>query len=122
MSDREIVDLEAALRAAQLGADVATLDRLISGDLLFTGPDGTLATKADDLAAYRDGVMQLAEHVPQEMRVRRVGSDVAVVALRTRMAGSYAGVPFDGIARYTRVWAREEGQWRVVAGQVCVGT
>ena len=118
--DADIAALEAELRAAQLGADVAALDRLISDDLLFTGPDGALATKADDLAAYRDGVMRVSAHKPEELRVRRVGADVAVVALRTRMAGSYAGTPFSGVARYTRVWAREEGRWRIVGGHVSV--
>jgi ketosteroid isomerase-like protein len=120
MDDAEIATLEAELRAAQLSADVAALDRLIDDDLLFTGPDGAFATKADDLAAYRDGVMRVTAHEPEEMRVRRVGSEVAVVALRTRMAGSYAGAPFAGTARYTRVWAREAGRWRIVAGQVSV--
>jgi ketosteroid isomerase-like protein len=120
VTDPEIAALEAELRAAQLGADVAALDRLIADDLLFTGPDGALATKADDLAAYRDGVMRVASHEPEDLRVRRVGADVAVVALRTRMTGSYAGAPFAGTARYTRVWAREGGRWRIVAGQVSV--
>jgi uncharacterized protein (TIGR02246 family) len=120
MPDPEIEALEAELRAAQLGADVAALDRLIADDLLFTGPDGALATKGDDLAAYRDGVMRVASHEPQDLRVRRVGADVAVVALRAHMTGSYAGAPFAGTARYTRVWARDGGRWRIVAGQVSV--
>jgi ketosteroid isomerase-like protein len=120
MTDADIVALEAELRAAQLGADVAALDRLISDNLLFTGPDGALATKAEDLAAYREGVMRVSSHEPEELRVRRVGEEVAVVALRTRMTGSYAGTPFSGIARYTRVWAREEGRWRIVGGHVSV--
>ena len=120
MADTEIAALEAELRTAQLGADVSALDRLISDDLLFTGPDGAFATKADDLAAYRDGVMRVSTHEPEELRVRRVGTDVAVVALRTRMTGSYGGAPFSGIARYTRVWAREGGRWRIVGGHVTV--
>jgi uncharacterized protein (TIGR02246 family) len=120
VADPEIEALEAELRAAQLGADVAALDRLIADDLLFTGPDGALATKADDLAAYRDGVMRVASHEPEALHVRRVGADVAVVALRARMTGSYAGQPFAGTARYTRVWAREGGRWQIVAGQVSV--
>lgn len=36
----DIVACEAAIRAAQLAADTAALDRLIAEDLLFTGPDG----------------------------------------------------------------------------------
>lgn len=120
MADAEIAALEAELRAAQLASDVHALDRLISEDLLFTGPDGALATKADDLAAYREGIMRVSLHEPEELRVRRIGAEVAVVALRTRVAGSYAGVPFSGTARYTRVWAREDGRWRIVGGHVTV--
>jgi ketosteroid isomerase-like protein len=120
MSDTEIAAVEAALRAAQLEADVTALDRLISDDLLFTGPDGALATKNDDLRAYREGVMRVSLHEPEELRVRRVGTDVAVVALRARMEGSYGDAPFAGIARYTRIWAREDGHWRIVGGHVSV--
>ena len=52
-SDPVIVALEAELRAAQLTADVAALDRLISEDLLFTGPDGQLGTKAQLVTTLR---------------------------------------------------------------------
>jgi hypothetical protein len=47
--DAEIVALESRLRAAQLAADVAALDALIADELLFTGPDGELGTKGQDL-------------------------------------------------------------------------
>ena len=110
--------MESELRAAQLGADVVALDRLISEDLLFTGPDGTLTTKADDLAAYRDSILRITVHDPEELHVRRVGSEVFLVALRTRLAGNYAGTPFSGVARYTRVWSRETGHWLIVGGHV----
>lgn len=117
--DDEIVALEAGLRAAQLTADVATLDALISSELLFTGPDGSLATKADDLAAHAGGVVRFRVHVPEELRVRRVGTDVAVTALRARLAVEVNGALIEGPVRYTRVWAREpDGVWRVVAGHV----
>lgn len=118
MTDSAITDLEAELRAAQLASDVAVLDRLIDDDLLFAGPDGQLASKSDDLTAHRDGVLRFSAHEPEEMRVRRVGEDVAVVALRARLAGVLAGRPFSGTYRYTRVWARQGAHWRIVAGQV----
>ena len=51
-ADPEIVALEARMRDAQLAADVSALDALIAEDLLFAGPDGQLATKAQDLTAY----------------------------------------------------------------------
>jgi ketosteroid isomerase-like protein len=119
VTDADFEALEGELRLAQLNADVATLDRLISDDLLFTGPDGALATKADDLAAYRSGAIRFSAHAAEELRVRQVSDDVAVVALRARLAGTAAGVPFAGTFRYTRVWARTNGRrWQIVGGHV----
>jgi ketosteroid isomerase-like protein len=118
-ADPEIVELEARLRAAQLGADVRALDDLIAEELLFTGPDGNLGTKAQDLAAHGSGAIRFREHEPTELRVRRIGRDVAVTALRTRLAVEVAGALVRGTYRYTRVWAREADHgWRVVAGHV----
>ena len=121
--DNEIVQLEARIRAAQLSADVAALDELIDDDLLFTGPDGTLGTKAQDLAAHGSGVVRFQEHTPTELRIRRVGSDVAIVALRADLAVAVAGTVTRGAYRYTRVWARDAmGQWRVAGGHVSAVT
>jgi ketosteroid isomerase-like protein len=118
-ADDEIVALEARLRAAQLSANVAMLDVLIDDDLLFTGPDGALGTKAQDLDAHRSGIVQFRDHVPTELRVRRVGADIAVVALRARLTVAVAGTVVRGTYRYTRVWARSAGgAWRVVGGHV----
>ena len=116
--DPEIVALEAAVRTAQLAADVEALDRLIADELLFTGPDGQLGTKAQDLAAHRAGTVRIREHTPTELRIRRVGSNVAIVALRARLTVDVRGTTVQGSYRYTRVWAREAGQWRVVGGHV----
>ena len=80
--DSEIVALESRLRVAQLDADVNTLDQLIADELLFTGPDGSLSTKAQDLAAHASAVVRFRAHEPEELRIRRVGEDAAVTALR----------------------------------------
>lgn len=117
--DPDIVALEARLRAAQLAADVTALDALLADALLFTGPDGQLGTKAQDLAAHGSGAVRFRAHEPEELRVRRVGADVAVSALRARLAVEVGGTLIRGTYRYTRVWAREEGEtWRVVGGHV----
>ena len=117
--DPHIVTLEARIRAAQLGADVAALDQLLSEDLLLTGPDGQLGTKADDLAAHGSGTVRFCAHEPEELRVRRIGAHVAVSALRARLTVDVAGARLQGTFLYTRVWAQEDdGAWRVVGGHV----
>jgi ketosteroid isomerase-like protein len=118
-ADVDIVSLETELRLAQLNADVQTLDRLIADELLFTGPDGRLGTKAEDIAAHLSGVVRFREHEPEELRMRAVGDVIRIVALRTRLTVEVNGTAICGTYRYTRVWAREQGgPWRVVAGHV----
>ena len=118
-ADPEIVVLEEQLRAAQLGGNVDALDRLVADDLLFTGPDGQLATKAQDLESHRSGAVRLLKHEPEELRVRRVSQDVHVAALRARLEVRVGGSIVSGSYRYTRVWASERGEpRRVVAGHV----
>lgn len=117
--DADIVALEARLRAAQLAADVLALDALISEELLFTGPDGQLGSKAGDLSAHGSGAVRFRTHEPEELRVRRIGETVAVSALRTRLVVEVGGTLVQGTYRYTRVWALEaDGVWRVVGGHV----
>lgn len=120
--DPEIVAMEERLRAAQLAADVAALDALLDEALLFTGPDGALATKAQDLAAHASGAVRFLAHEPEALHIRRVGGDVAVAALRARLTVAVGGELVEGTYRYTRVWAREGGAavdaWRVVGGHV----
>jgi ketosteroid isomerase-like protein len=118
-ADPEIVALEARLRAAQLSADLNTLDNLIADDLLFTGPNGQLGTKVQDIEAYRSGSVEFKEHIPEELRIRRVGTDTAISSLRAKLAVNVAGNLSRGTYRYTRIWAREGGStWRVVGGHV----
>ena len=114
----EVVECEAMLREAQLKADVDALDRLISDDLLFAGPDGALATKAQDLDAHRSGVVRFVSHEPRALKIRMVRDDVAVASLEADLAVRVGGAEHKGRFRYTRVWAREGEEWRVVGGQV----
>lgn len=118
-ADQEIIMLEAQIRLAQLSADITALTELISDDLLFTGPDGQLGTKAQDIEAYRFGTVKFLAHVPQELRIRRVGVNVAISSLRAQLTVEVAGNISRGVYRYTRVWARDDDQlWRVVGGHV----
>ncbi|MFN2637556.1 MAG: nuclear transport factor 2 family protein [Gemmatimonadaceae bacterium] len=108
---------ESALRAAQLTSDFAALDRLVDDALVFTGPDGAVYGKADDLKGHRDGMIRITRLEPSEERVQEFGS-IAVVSVRMQMSGTFRGEAFSGPFRYTRVWCQRPDGWRVVAGHV----
>ena len=116
-TDDTLLEHEAALRQAQLTGDVAALDRLLDDELVFTGPDGALYSKADDLDAYRAGMVSITQLDASEERVQRFG-DIAVVSVRMDMRGRFKGEPFNGPFRYTRIWCARPGGWRIVSGHV----
>ena len=55
---------------------------------------------------------------PAELSVRRLGDDVAVASLATLLRVRVNDEPVEAVHRYTRVWSRRDGRWRVVGGQV----
>ena len=115
----QIIAGEARLRAAQLAADVTELDALIADPLLFAGPDGQLATKAQDLAAHASGAVRFLAHEPEALHIQRVNDDCALVSLLTTLQLDAGGAGVHGRFRYTRVWARDtRGAWQVVGGHV----
>lgn len=117
VSDASLRDAELALRRAQLAGDVSALGRLLDDALVFTGPDGAVYAKQDDLDAHRTGIIRIARLDPSDERIQRFGS-IAVVSVRMEMAGTFKGAAFGGPFRYTRVWCARPDGWRVVAGHV----
>lgn len=108
---------ESALRQAQLASDVSALERLVDVALVFTGPDGLVYGKQDDLDAHRQGWVRITRLEPSEERIQGFGN-IAVVSVRMEMTGTFQGKPFAGPFRYTRVWHAHVDGWRVVAGHV----
>ena len=118
MNTAEIEGLEERLRLAMLTSDVPQLDQLISSRLMFVGPGGELVGKADDLQAHRSGAIRLSSLAVLERKIELFDS-FAIVNVAMTMEGSFHSSAFAGRFRYTRVWYREDGLIRVVAGQVC---
>ena len=115
--EAEVVAREDALLRAITTNDIALRDDLLHDDLLFNGPDGQTGTKAQDLANYRSGGIQLRRAEASDRLIRAIG-DVAVVAVTITLEGSYLGVRVDGRYRYLRVWQRTGDKWRVIGGSV----
>ena len=105
---------EAALVEAQRAQDVDALDALLHDELVWTGPDGSVGGKADDLQAHRDRVFVIHELEVRELHVDIEASDMAV----TRALVEITGEPISGTVRYTRVWVRDGDAWTVRVAHV----
>ena len=103
--------------AALTSAIVEALDQLLTGDfVLIDVMRGAEITKAELLAAVGSGQVKFESIKPAESRVRSYPS-TAVVTGRTEMSGWFAGTPFGASSRYTHVYIRQEGRWRMVSAQ-----
>lgn len=113
----QIQQLEEVLRQAMLNSDVDALTNLIADDLIFADPASQLVSKAADIQNYRSGRLKMTALVPAE-RIIRLLNEAAVVSVLMNVKGNYAGQPFAGQYRYTRVWERKDGAWQIIAGHV----
>jgi uncharacterized protein (TIGR02246 family) len=99
---------------AQIHADAAALDRLYADDFIGVGPSGTVRTKPQVIADFTSGTLRFQSITTDDVRIRVYGN-TAVQTGRSTMKGDDKGkiVPQD--TRFTRVWVKQQGRWRLVA-------
>lgn len=118
MTEESLRDAEARLQAAQLAADASALDALIDERLVFTGPDGRLYGKADELEIQRSGQQTLTSLTPEVVSVL-VDGRLGVTWFLGSLAGVFRGEPFNAQVRYTRTWVHTDAAgWRLLAAHV----
>jgi len=112
-ASKEILRLEDRWREAQHQNDKDAYDQLLSADLTFIGTSGSFRDKTGFIASRKDSWIPRSEtYTYSEMTVRFYGS-AAIVTGREATTGT--GVAFQG--RFTHVWAKRQGRWRLVAIQ-----
>ena len=114
MSETTIKALEYRLCRAMLASNVDELDALLDDQLIFVDAAGTVWSKADDLAAHRNGQQRIDRLEITEQSVRILEKS-AVTLTRVSLSGVFNQVPFAGSLRYTRMWAETSTGWRIVA-------
>jgi ketosteroid isomerase-like protein len=100
-------------------ADVDRLARLIDHSFTFVGPDGEYEEREAYLAGYREAYrqgLQVESVDSHEVRLRILG-DTGIVTGRVEARVRMQGRDFAENVRFTRVYRRRDGRWRMVAGQ-----
>ena len=99
---------------AQIDADAAALERIYADDFIGVGPSGTVRTKPQVISDFTSGDLKFQSITTDEVQVRVYGN-TAVETGRSTMIGQDKGkaVPRDN--RFTRVWVKQQGHWRLVA-------
>jgi ketosteroid isomerase-like protein len=112
---QQVEALEEQWRQAQLGGDVATMDKLLSDDYIGISMTGQVNTKAQQLDRMRAHKVALTRLDLGDRQVKLIGS-IAIVTSRAEVEGTNDGAPLHGTFRYTRVYQRlPSGAWKITS-------
>ena len=115
-TERELLKANQAYDEALVRGDAAALDRLYSDEFVYTTPDGEVRDKSQQLAFTRSGDLRLESGRSDDVKVRVYGN-TAVMTGRFTAAGKFKDRVINIRERYTAVWVKRRGAWRLVAEQ-----
>jgi uncharacterized protein (TIGR02246 family) len=104
---------------AQVHADAEALDRIYADDFIGVGPSGTVRTKPQVIADFTSHDLKFQSITTEEVQVRVYGN-TAVETGRSTMTGQDKGKDVPRDTRFTRVWVKQQGRWRLVANHYSI--
>ena len=113
---REFSEIERNLAAAYMRGDRAFVNDLLTDDWTSTDYTGRIWTKANVLALFGPGGPTFTKSEIDVDRVRLLG-DVAVVTGRSVSGARVDGRDVNVTQRFTDIYVKRDGRWRVVASQ-----
>src|SRR5689334_13480482 len=99
---------------AQIHADATALDRIYADDFIGVGPSGRVRTKPQVISDFTSGDLKFQSITTDDVQVR-VYENTAVETGRSTMIGQDKGRTVPRETRFTRVWVKQQGRWRLVA-------
>lgn len=115
--EEHIKALQAATVQAQLKGDTSVLEKFYADDAMIVHGDGTLVTKAQEIANLKSGSQKYESITVHEQKIRIYGDTAAANSLSSVKA-TVGGKPYSGETCSTRVWVKQQGNWKVVLYQV----
>ncbi|MGB7136578.1 MAG: nuclear transport factor 2 family protein [Acidobacteriaceae bacterium] len=111
---KEIEALEQQWQQAIVTNNVAEMNRLLADDYIGISSNGTVENKDQALAQRRAGTVRITNLDLNDTHVRVYG-DTAVVTSVAQVQGSNGDTDISGKYRYTRVYTRRRGEWKIVS-------
>ena len=118
-AEQEILSLNREWADAMVRGDRATLERIFSDDMIVTASNGSVRGKQGELGDASGGDSSIKTYFfnTEDVRVR-VYKDAAVLTGHAKWRINVQGRDVDHERRYTCVYAKEKGRWRMVAMQL----
>jgi ketosteroid isomerase-like protein len=98
--------------------DAETLKWLFADDFVEVHPGGFIVNKQEQIDQIMDSQRTLNELHPDNIQVRYLSPDVAVLTDTTTIKGTSGGVSYDGPQRVIRVFVKQNGRWRAAGAGI----
>src|SRR5436309_9914798 len=112
----KIIELDRQRMEAMAKKDIATLNKLISNDLVYTHSSARLDTKDSLIGAMESGRTVYTSVVPSDVKAQDLG-DTVVLTGSCRIGVNSGGRPNSFGVRFTDVYANKGGRWQMVTWQ-----
>jgi ketosteroid isomerase-like protein len=110
----EIIKVDDERNQALQKADIATLDRIYSDDLVYTNATGVILTKAQHLAELKGRSLNFVSFKHEDVQVTMHG-DAGFLTGISKSVVEYHGSVSHSQRRFLNVFMKKDGQWQVVA-------
>jgi len=111
-----IIDLDKKRMTAMAQKDIATLNEVISDDLIYTHSTARLDTKKSLIGNMESGSTVYTSVVPSDVKAQDLG-DTVVLTGTCRIGVNSGGRANSFGVRFTDVYAKKGGRWQMVTWQ-----
>jgi ketosteroid isomerase-like protein len=115
---QEVIAFRNRYIEAEENRDMAFLEKILADDFFALNPQGKLLDKAGQLENLKRPDRTLKVLNPRETHVQfYANGQVAILTEHVTVDGTDKGKPFGGEYRFLRVFAKQNGNWKVVLAQ-----
>ncbi|MFM8733921.1 MAG: nuclear transport factor 2 family protein [Pirellulales bacterium] len=118
--ERDLKQLTADIQAAVVDENLAFLEGVLHPDYVHTRPNGVVSNRAQFLASVKQDEAEpninYDKLTSADITVRLYG-DTAILTGRSGIASNDATGTLNGETRWTRIFLRQGGTWKLVAFQ-----
>jgi ketosteroid isomerase-like protein len=122
-AEQEIKKLERERFNAYLKLDASALERIMSDDYTSVYADGQLVTKAQEIEGIKSaptGTLSSVSATIDQLSVRHFETSALLIGrlmIKGKIIWSEKDININAAFRYTAVYVKKQGHWRVVASQ-----
>ena len=122
--EAELIKMEREWAAAAETHNAEAVRRIVADDAVIVYPDGTTATKADEVRIIESGAITADSWELLDPKVTLINPETAYLTGRSILKNGKVkdvnmtrAVDISGEYRFLNIYARRDGKWQVVASQ-----